>query len=99
MIELVFGQMATKLKNNIQMNNLAANPMLGEWHSRYYVTFRNIPPEMMFTPTYLISVDHIQVDAKKDANEWDLKIAICQELENLNYSPDDIRIESSQPFA
>ena len=28
MIELVFGQMATKLKNNIQMNNLAANPML-----------------------------------------------------------------------
>ena len=65
-------------------------------YSRYYVRFRNIPFEMMFTPTYLISIDHIQVNAKKDANEWDLKIAICQELGNLNYKPDDIRFESKQ---
>jgi hypothetical protein len=76
-----------------------ANNVLGEGLSRYYVRFRNIPPEMMFTPTYLIGIDHIQVDAKKDATEWDLKIAICRELDNLNYRPDDIRIESSQPFA
>ena len=76
-----------------------ANNVLGEGLSRYYVRFRNVPPEMMFTPTYLISIDHIQVDAKKDATEWDLKIAICRELDNLNYRPDDIRIESSQPFA
>ena len=81
------------------MNNKELKAETGVQQSKYYVTFRNIPPEMMFTPTYLISVDHIQVDTKKDANEWDLKIAICQELENLNYRPDDIRIESSQPFA
>jgi hypothetical protein len=76
-----------------------ANNVLGEGLLRYYVRFRNVPPEMMFTPTYLIGIDHIQVDAKKDATEWDLKIAICRELDNLNYRPDDIRIESSQPFA
>ncbi len=76
-----------------------AKPMLGEGLSRYYVRFRNVPPEMMFTPTHLISIDHIQVDAKEGATECDLKIAICRELHNLNYRPDDIRIESSQPFA
>lgn len=78
---------------------IVGNTMLGEGLCKYYVRFRNIPPEMMFTPTCMISIDHIQVEAKKDATEWDLKIAVCRELDNLNYRPDDIRIESSQPFA
>lgn len=88
--------MSTDSKNHLTHTN--ANPVLGEGFSRYYVRFRNVPPEKMFAPTYLISIDHIQVDAKKDATEWDLKIAICRELDNLNYHPDDIMIESSQPF-
>ena len=63
---------------------------------RYYIMFRNIPIDRMFTPMYLISVDHIQVDCKNNANEYDLKVAICNELSGLNYNPDDIRIESFQ---
>lgn len=76
-----------------------AKHVLCEGLCRYYVRFRHIPPEMMFTQSYLISIDHIQVEVKKYATEWDIKIAICRELDNLNYRPDDIRIESSQPFA
>lgn len=85
--------------SNEEQNCFFAKPVLGEGICRYYVRFRNIPSEMMFTPSHLISIDHIQVEAKKDATEWDIKIAICRELDNLNYRPDDIRIESSQPFA
>ena len=94
--------MKDKLNKNVDSEQVSPNDeklLLGEEISRYYIRFRNISPEMMFTPIYLISIDHIQVDAKKDATEWDLKIAICRELDNLNYRPDDIRIESSQPFA
>lgn len=87
------------MDENLNVSPHGSNTMLGEGLCKYYVRFRNIPPEMMFTPSYLISIDHIQVDAKKDATEWDIKIAICRELDNLNYRPDDIRIESSQPFA
>lgn len=85
--------------NDIPSAPIMPNPMLGEGLCKYYVRFRNVPPEMMFTPSHLISIDHIQVEAKKDATECDIKIAICRELENLNYCPDNIRIESSQHFA
>lgn len=42
------------------------------------------------------SVDHIQIEAIEAATEWDLKIAICKDLEILNWFPEDINIESSQ---
>ena len=63
---------------------------------QYYIRFRHITPEMMFVPLYLISVDHIQVVSKPDATEYDLQCAVCQELANLNYNPDHIKIESSE---
>ena len=48
---------------------------------------------MMFSHN---STDYIQVEAIKDATEWDLKIAICKDLEILIWFPEDIRIESTQ---
>ena len=64
----------------------------------YYVRFRHIPMELRFTPMYMIAVENIQIDAKKKATEYDLQCAICNELELLNYQPEDIRIENSQPI-
>lgn len=63
---------------------------------KYYVRFRHIPFELMFTPLYMISVDHIQVESKIDSNEYDLEVAICNELKNLNWNTENIRIESIQ---
>ena len=48
---------------------------------------------MMFSHN---STDNIKVKAIKDATEWDLKIAICKDLEILIWFPEDIRIESTQ---
>ncbi len=60
---------------------------------QYYIRYRHVTPDMMFSHN---STDHIQVEAVKDATEWDLKIAICKDLEILNWFPEDIQIESSQ---
>lgn len=62
----------------------------------YYIVFKHIPIDMMFTPTHLISNDHIKVNAKKNANEWDLQNEVCNELKILNYMPEHIRIISYQ---
>lgn len=62
----------------------------------YYIRYRYIPIDMMFSPLYLITIDHIQLKCKKEANEYDLKLEICKQLSSLNYNPDYIRIESSQ---
>lgn len=62
----------------------------------YHIRFRHIPISMMFHRICDISIDHIRVKAGVDANDWDLKVAVCRELDNLNYKPDDIRIESFQ---
>lgn len=60
---------------------------------RYYIRYRHITPEMMFSHN---TIDHIQVEAIEDATEWDLKVAICNELKILNWYPEDISVESSQ---
>lgn len=62
----------------------------------YYIRFRYIPFELMFTPLSYITIDHIQVESFVGSTEWDLKVAICRELNELGYKPDEIRIESSQ---
>lgn len=62
----------------------------------YRIVFKHITPDMMFTPRHLISKDHVTAKAKKNANEWDLQNAVCEELKNLNYMPEHIRIESYQ---
>ena len=60
---------------------------------KYYIRFRHVTPDMMFSYN---SIDHIQIEAIEAATEWDLKIAICKDLEILNWFPEDIQIESSQ---
>mgnify|MGYP003442368552 CR=1 FL=1 len=64
--------------------------------TEYYVTFRHILPVMMFTPLYLIPSQTMRVEAKENATEYDLQLAVCNELANLNYDPYHIRIEKTQ---
>lgn len=78
---------------------IAPNPLLGEGLIKHYVRWRHIPIDMMLTPMYLLSIDHTVVEAKPDANDWDIALAIVRELPLLNIRPDDVRIESRQPFA
>jgi hypothetical protein len=73
------------------------NTVLGEGFVKYYVRWRHIPIDMMFTPLMHISIDHTVVEAKPDANDWDIALAVVQELPMLNIRPDDVRIESRQP--
>lgn len=63
---------------------------------QYYVTFRHILPVMMFAPLYLIPPETIKVEAKDNATEYDLQVAVCNELSNLNVYPEHIRIERIQ---
>lgn len=62
----------------------------------YYIRYRYIPVDLMFTPMYLIPIEHTQVEAMEKANEYDLQVAVSKSLENLNYFPEHIRIESSE---
>jgi len=75
------------------------NTVLGEGLIKHYVRWRHIPIDMMFTPLMHISIDHTVVEAKPDANDWDIAMAVVRELPLLNIRPDDVRIESRQPFA
>lgn len=80
---------------------LAQNPMLCEGLVDYYVRWRHIPMDLMFTPMYLISIDHTKVKDKPNASNYDLMKAISKEFINMNISPDDVSIESFEqlPFA
>lgn len=70
--------------------------ILNEKPATYYVRFRHIPFELRFTPIYLIAIENIQVDTGIQVTEYELQCAVCDELEMLNYQPEDIKIESSQ---
>ena len=63
---------------------------------QYFVTFRHILPVMMFTPLYLIPPQTMRVEVKENATEYDLLLAVCNQVANLNYNPDHIRIEDIQ---
>lgn len=75
------------------------NAVLGEVLIKHYVRWRHIPIDMMFTPVMHISIDHTVVEAKPDATDWDIALAVVRELHVLNIRPDDVRIESRQPLA
>lgn len=64
--------------------------------ANYHIRFRHIPLNLMFTPMYLIPIDHITLESKKDSTEYELKVSVCNELNMLGYNPDDIKIESFQ---
>jgi hypothetical protein len=86
-------------KSNEEQNGFLAKPVLAEGLIKHYVRWRHIPIDMMFTPLMHISIDHTVVEAKSDANDWDIALAVVQELPMLNIRPDDVRIESRQPLA
>lgn len=76
-----------------------AKPMLGEGLVKYYVRWRHIPSELYMTPLYLISIDHTVVEAKENASNYEIMKAVSKAFPNMNISPDDVSIESVQPFA
>lgn len=63
---------------------------------KHYIRFRYIPIDLMFTPLYMISVDHIQVEVKASPTEYDLQVAVCESVKPLIWNPDHVRIEQSQ---
>ena len=71
------------------------SPVAKEESEEYYVRWRHIPVHLMHTPLYLISIDHTQVKAKKDANGYDISLAIAKELQ-MGIMPEHVRIESFQ---
>jgi hypothetical protein len=76
-----------------------AKPMLGEGLVKYYVRWRHIPSELYMTPLYLISIDHTVVEAKENASNYEIMKAVAADFTSMNISPDDVSIESVQPFA
>jgi len=75
------------------------NSFLGEGLIKHYVRWRHIPFDMFFTPLMHISIDHTIVEAKPDANDWDIALAIVHSLPMLNIYPEHVHIESRQPLA
>jgi hypothetical protein len=77
----------------------AGNTVLGEGLIKYYVRWRHIPIDLYMTPLYLISIDHTVVEAKENASNYEIMKAVSAEFPSMNISPDDVTIESVQPFA
>ena len=84
---------------NTSVSPHSSNAVLGEGLVKYYVRWRHIPSELYMTPIYLISIDHTVVEAKDNASNYEIMKAVAAEFPHMNISPDDVSIESVQPFA
>ena len=90
---------STIVEDSVAVRQHNTNAMLGDGLIEYYVRWRHIPMDLYMTPLYLISVDHTVVKAKKDATNYDIMKSVANEFPIMNFTPDEISIESFQPFA
>lgn len=61
---------------------------------KYYVRWRHIPQNLMFTPMMCISIDHTLVETIDNATEWDIQMAIAEEFKLLHINPSYVHVES-----
>lgn len=65
---------------------------------KYFVRWRLIRPDDMFTPVMYLPIEHTTVEAKEDARQWDIMEAVSKEFPLSKIFPEHVSIEDFQPL-